>query len=146
MEFHIFKNQIADNVVRERLLALLSGFFGLLAVLLAIIGLYGVLAYTLQKRRTEMGVRVALGATSERMIWLVFQETAMLVGAGLAIGLTCSLAINRAAQALLFNISTTDPLVTIAAAILLGGAACLGSLLPAVRASRVDPIVALRAE
>jgi predicted permease len=146
MEFHVFQQQIADGLVRERLLAVLSGFFGVLAALLATIGLYGVLAYNAERRRSEIGIRMALGATRGQIIGLVVGEAALLVAVGVAIGLGCSLAVARTTASLLFGISAHDPFTFGAAAVVLGAAAGIGSLLPARRASRLDPMIALRDE
>jgi predicted permease len=146
MEFHIFQQQIADGLVRERLLAFLSGFFGFLAILLATVGLYGVLAYQTERRRNEIGIRMALGATRCQIIGVVVREVALLVVAGVLIGFACSVALARAASSLLFDISAHDPLTFAAAAAVLACAASIGSLLPALNASRSDPITALRDE
>ncbi len=146
MEFHVFRRQIADGLVRERLLAALSGFFGVLAALLAAIGLYGVLAYSTVRRRDEIGIRMALGATRGQIVGMVMKEAALLVTLGLMIGLACALALARVAASLLFGVSPRDPVSFGAAAMLLAAAAVLGSFLPARRASRLDPVAALRAE
>jgi ABC-type antimicrobial peptide transport system permease subunit len=146
MEFHVFQQRISDSLVRERLLATLSGFFGVLAGLLASVGLYGVLAYQTVQRRSEIGIRLALGATRGQIMQLVLKEAALLVLLGLAIGLFGSLAVARAATSLLFGISSSDPLHFGAAAIALGAAAAIGSVMPARRASRLDPMNALRDE
>ncbi|HEV3198988.1 MAG TPA: ABC transporter permease, partial [Bryobacteraceae bacterium] len=146
MEFRVFQRQISDSLVRERLLAALSGFFGVLAALLAGIGLYGVLAYRAVGRRNEIGIRVALGATRGQIVGLVVTEAALLVAVGLAIGLACSLAAGNAVASLLFGISARDPGRLGAAAIALAAAAALGSVLPARRAARLDPMAALRDE
>jgi ABC-type antimicrobial peptide transport system permease subunit len=132
--------------MRERLLAALSGFFGGLAALLAIIGLYGVLAYNTLRRRNEIGIRMALGATRSQIVGLVLKEAAALIFIGLVIGLAGSLALAQTAASLLFGISARDPRQLAAAAAALSAAATLGSLLPARRASRLDPMYALRDE
>ena len=146
MQFHVFAQTIADTLTRERLLAALSGFFGALAALLATIGLYGVLAYRAVRRRNEIGIRVALGATRSQIAGLVLREAALLVALGLAIGITGSLAAARVAESLVYGIAPRDPLRLLAAALALGGAAAAGSLLPARRAARLDPMAALRDE
>jgi predicted permease len=146
MQFQAFERRIADSVIRERLLAALSGFFGGLAALLAIIGLYGMLAYNTMRRRNEIGVRMALGATRGKIVGLVLKEAAVLIGTGLAIGLGGSLALAETAKVLLFGISARDPGQLGGAAAALVAAAALGSLLPARRASRLDPMNALRDE
>ena len=146
MQFGDFQQQISDSLTRERLLAALSGFFGALAALLATIGLYGVLAYNAVRRRNEIGIRMALGATRRQIVGLVVKEAALLVAAGLTIGAACSLAVGNVTASLLFGISPRDPLRLGAAATALAIAAAAGSLLPARRASRLDPMIALRDE
>jgi predicted permease len=146
MQFQIFQQIISDSLMRERLLAALSGFLGALATLLASIGLYGVLAYQTVRRRSEIGVRLALGATRGQVMQLVLKEAAVLVFLGLIIGLLGSLAVTQAAASLLFGISPRDALHLGAAAIALAAAAAIGSLIPARQASRLDPMNALRQE
>ena len=146
VQFQVFQQQIAESLMRERLLAALSGVFGALAAVLATIGLYGVLAYQTVRRRNELGIRVALGATRGQIVGLVVREAAMLVTLGLAIGLAGSLSAGNLAASLLFGISARDPWRLAAAALALAIAAGIGSLLPARRASRLDPMAALRDE
>ena len=146
VEVHRFQQIIADSLIRERLLAVLSGFFGLLAALLATIGLYGILAYQTVRRRNEIGIRLALGATRARVIQLILREAALLVSVGLLIGLVGALAIGEAASSLLFDISARDPFQLAAAALALAVAAAIGSIVPARHASRLDPMHALREE
>ena len=146
MQFQPFERRISDSLMRERLLAALTGFFGGLAALLATIGLYGVLAYNTLRRRNEIGIRMALGATRGQILALVLKEAAALTGVGLAIGLAGSLALAQTAASLLFGISARDPGQLGEAAAALLAAAAVGSLLPARRASRLDPMNALRDE
>jgi predicted permease len=146
MEFSVFQKRIEAGLVRERLMAALSGFFGALAALLATIGIYGVIAYVVARRRNEIGIRLALGSTRPQVIGLVMKEAAVLVAVGLGIGLAGSLALARFAASLLFGLQARDPLTFFAAALLLAAVAALGSFLPARRASRVDPMTALRYE
>ena len=146
MQFQVFQQQISDTLMRERLLAALAGFFGALAALLATIGLYGVLAYHVVRRRNEIGIRMALGATRGQIVGLVLKDAALLVSIGLVIGLVGSLVIAQTLTSMLFGISARDPLRLGAAAIALAAAAAIGSLLPARRASRLDPMIALRDE
>jgi predicted lysophospholipase L1 biosynthesis ABC-type transport system permease subunit len=145
MHFQGFERTISDSLMRKRLLAALSGFFGGLAALLAIIGLYGVLAYNTLRRRNEIGIRMALGATRSQIVGLVMKEAAALIFIGLVIGLA-GLALAETAASLLFGMSAHDPGQLGAAAAALSSAAGLGSLLPARRASRLDPMNALRDE
>jgi ABC-type antimicrobial peptide transport system permease subunit len=146
MEFEVFRQTISDTLTRERLLAALSGFFGVLAALLASIGLYGVLAYQTVSRHGEIGIRLALGATRGQVMQLVLKEAARLVLVGLVIGLVGSLALGQAVASLLFGISPRDPLHLAAAAVALAAAATIGSIIPALNAARLNPMDALRDE
>jgi len=146
MEFRVFQKQIEDTLLRERLMAALSGFFGALAVLLATIGLYGVIAYLVVRRRNEIGIRMALGASRAQVVGLIMKDAALLVAIGVAIGAVCSLALAQTAASLLFGLKAYDPLTFLAAALALAAVAALGSYLPARRASRLDPMTALRYE
>jgi predicted permease len=138
--------QLDDAVAQERLIATLAGFFGGLAVLLACLGLYGVISYTVSRRTSEIGIRLALGATRATVLGTVLKESVLLILIGLVIGVPLTLSVTRLVATMLFGIGSADPL-TLAAAIsmmvIVGGAA---ALLPARRASRVDPMVALRYE
>jgi predicted permease len=145
-QFTAFKQKISDSLMRERLLAALAGFFGVLAALLASIGLYGVLAYQTVRRHGEIGIRLALGATGGQIMQMVLREAAALVLAGLVIGVVSSLALGQAAASLLFGISPRDPVQLGAAAAALAAAAAIGSVIPTRNASRLDPINALRDE
>jgi len=146
MQFQVFQQRISDSLMRERLLAALSGFFGVLAALLASIGLYGVLAYQTVRRHSEIGIRLALGATRGQIAQLVLKQAALLVLVGLVIGLVGSLALGQAAASLLFGISPRDPLLLGVAAVALAVAAGIGSAITARYASRLDPMNALRDE
>ena len=133
-------------MVRERLLATLSSFFGGLALLLSCIGLYGLMAYTVAGRTVEIGIRMALGAHRPHIRWLVLREALWLSLTGLAVGVPLSLWMARYAKTLLFGVEASDPIsIALAAAVLIGVAA-LADYLPARRAARVDPMVALRCE
>jgi predicted permease len=138
---------VVDNqLMPERLVATLSGFFGALAALLAGIGLYGLTAYAVAQRTGEIGIRMALGAQRAAVQWQVMRETMMLVFAGALAGLGVTLTTSRVAVSLLYGVSPTDPLAITAAIGVLGVAAFLAGWIPARRASRVDPMVALRYE
>jgi putative ABC transport system permease protein len=135
---------VRNGLVRERLMAMLSGFFGALAALLASIGLYGVIAYVMQRRRSEVGIRLALGAQPGQVVRMVLREAAALVGAGVVAGAALAVLAGRGTESLLFGLSPTDGITFLIAATLLASVALLASALPALRASRVDPMLALR--
>ena len=140
------EEQLDDVLVQERLIAKLATFFGGLAVLLACLGLYGVVSYSVARRTNEMGIRLALGATSGGVLRMVLRESLWLVLIGVAIGVVATLVSTRFISSLLFGVSATDPVTVAGATLLLVLVAALASLLPALRASRVDPMVALRCE
>ncbi|HZF41248.1 MAG TPA: ABC transporter permease [Blastocatellia bacterium] len=137
---------ISRSLARQRLVARLAAFFGLLALLLACVGLYGVLSYAVARRTNEIGIRMALGARHRDALWLVLREALALVCAGVVIGLLASLAATRTASTLLFGLNPNDPPTIAAATLLLLAVAALAGYLPARRAARVDPMVALRSE
>ena len=146
VEVHTFTAQVEQMLVEERLMATLAASFGFLGLVLAVIGLYGLLAYTVARRTSEIGIRMALGADRRRVIAMVMKQAAGLLLVGLAIGAPSAFALTRLAQSLLFGLSPRDPATFAAAAILLAAAAVFGSFLPARRASKVDPMTALRCE
>jgi ABC-type antimicrobial peptide transport system permease subunit len=127
-------------------MANLSGGFGLLAGLLSALGLYGVMSYMIARRRGEIGVRMAMGASWSDILRLVFREAGRLVVIGLAIGVACSFGVSRYAESLLFGLKPNDAITLVAACALLMGTALLATLIPARRAVRLDPAVALRQE
>jgi len=138
--------QVDDSLFVERLIALLSAFFGLLATLLAAIGLYGVMAYAVARRTREIGIRMALGAERRNVLWLVMREVSLMAGIGIAIGLPCAYALGRLVESQLFGLSAKDPGILAIATVTLALVAMLSGYLPAERATRVDPMVALRYE
>jgi predicted permease len=145
-QFQAFQTQVQESLMRERLMATLSGFFGFLAAVLAIVGLYGVISYMVARRRGEIGIRIALGASRGEIVKLVAREAGMLIGAGLIIGTVLAAATARTANSLLYGLKPTDP-ATIAASIVgLALVAAAASLLPAMRAAQVQPMTALREE
>lgn len=146
MYFSDFHADVFEGLKRERLLAMLSGFFGALAALLAMVGLYGVMSYIITRRRNEIGIRVALGATRGQVISMVMREAVSLLLIGLAAGAFLSLAVSRSAQSLLFGLKAHDPLTLLSSVVLLAVVAALASFVPARRAAKVDPMVALRYE
>ncbi len=138
--------QVSESLFLERMVAILSAFFGLLATLLAGIGLYGVTVYSVVRRTREIGIRVALGATSSEVVCLVMREVALMTGLGVVIGLPIALALSRLARAGLFGLTPYDPLtITVATALLLL-VALLSGFIPARRATKVGPMAALRYE
>jgi predicted permease len=144
--FYNLHKMIDDGLLRDRLMARLSGFFGGLAVLLAIIGLYGVISYMVARRRNEIGIRMALGARRGQIIALVFREASLLLSLGLVIGVALALAMGKAADALLFGLKPHDVTTFILATASLAAVALAASYLPAIRASKLDPMEALRHE
>lgn len=146
LRFTTLATQIDESLTRERLLATLSGFFGALALLLATIGLYGVMSYNVARRRNEIGIRMALGAEQQRVLRMVLREVATLIGVGLALGVTAALATTRFVASFLYGIESTDPATLFLAAAVLALVAAIAGYLPARRASRLDPMAALREE
>jgi len=142
----VLKTRIRDGLARERLLAWLSGFFGVLAVGLVIIGLYGLVSYTTQLRRNELGVRLALGAQRRDILWLVLRQGLRLAIAGAVLGFVGALGLTQFLSSLLFELKPTDPATWLATTTLLIGVAMLAGWLPARRAARADVMQALRYE
>jgi predicted permease len=140
------RDQVDGSIVAERLVAKLSAAFGALALGLAVVGLYGLVAYVGAQRTAEIGIRMALGAGRADVRRLVVGETLRLIVAGLIVGVPAALAAARLLSAQLYEVAPTDPLALSAAVALLGAAAAGASYLPARRAARVDPCAALRAE
>jgi ABC-type antimicrobial peptide transport system permease subunit len=146
VRFRVLEVQMAQSVLRERLMASVSGAFGLLATLLSMLGLYGVMSYMVARRQNEIGVRVALGATKRQVIWLVLVEAGRLVAVGLIIGGLAALALGRYAESLLYGLQAGDTFTLGIACALLALTAAAASLVPARRALRLDPAVVLRQE
>jgi len=144
--YHTLSGDISRSLLRERLVATLSAFFGALAVLLAVVGLYGVMSYMVERRRNEIGIRMALGADGGDVTRMVMRDSATVLAAGLGIGVVLSLLSAQTAKALLFGVAATDPSTLVLAAAMLGGVAAAASYLPAWRASRLSPTQALRDE
>ena len=146
IEFRPFKAQVQESMLRERLMATLTSFFGFLAVLIAVIGLYGVISYMVARRRNEIGIRMALGAGRADILRMVLREAGVLLAAGLALGTGVTLAATKAVSSILYGLKPHDP-TTIAIAITgLGVVALAASYLPARRAAALAPMLALRDE
>jgi predicted permease len=138
--------QIDRSLVKERLMTRVLGCFAGLALLLALVGLYGVLGYAVTRRTHEIGVRFALGATRGAVLWSVLSESSKLIAMGVAIGVPAALALTRLFASLLFGVTPTDPWVLAGVVLSLFLVGMAAASLPAWRASRVDPLVALRYE
>jgi len=140
------ERQIDESLFNDKFLTLLSMAFALLAALLASLGLYGVMAYTVTRRNREIGIRMALGATRGGVSWLILREVVILAIIGLVVGLPAAYALGRFTESLLFGVKVGDPVVFVVAGLLLTGATLLGGYLPARKAASIDPLVALRCE
>lgn len=140
------EEQVDLSLRSERMVASLSLVFGALATLLAVIGLYGVMAYTVARRTREIGIRMALGAIQGNVIWMVMKDVLMLIGLGVAVGLPLAIGLSRLIQSQLFGLAPHDPITLTLATLGLTLVACLAGFVPALRASRVDPTRALRYE
>ena len=139
-------DQIDETISRERVFSALLVFFGGFALLLAGVGLHGVTSYAVARRTSEIGIRMALGAQRSSVVWLVLRQVIVLAIIGLVAGIPATVAAARTVRALLFDVEPTDPLSLIAGAVALSAVAIASGFLPAHRASRLDPLVALRTE
>jgi len=146
LESETLETHVSSSIARERLLALLSGFLGMLSLLLVAIGLYGVMAYSVTRRTGEIGIRLALGARPVTVLSMVLRESSVLVLAGVAIGVLAALALSRVVATLLFGVSARDAAAFAGAVGIMSVVALLATILPARRAAQVDPTVALRYE
>jgi predicted permease len=149
-DVHTLSEEMGAALVQQRMIAVLSSLFGALALLLACVGLYGLLAFALVQRTGEMGLRLALGAQRRNVVWMIVREAWLLVAIGIGVGAPAALAAARLAtnqiSGLLFRQEATDPVTIAAATVVLATVATFAAYLPARRASRIDPMVALRAE
>jgi predicted permease len=145
-ELKTVESQLDETLLSDHLIALLSAGFGLLATILASIGLYGVMAFVVVRRKKELGIRLALGAQPASVIWLVMREVLLLLGIGLAVGIPAAIAAGRYISAQLYGIQGNDPFIAVSTTVLLAVVSAAAGLIPARRASRIDPILALRYE
>jgi ABC-type antimicrobial peptide transport system permease subunit len=146
LEFRTLAQQVSDSMVQERLLAQLSGFFGSLALLLALIGLYGTVSYLVAQRRREFGIRLALGAEPGSILRLVMLDVISVVAVGLLAGIAISMAVTRLLQQLLFGIGPRDTVTLVVAVAALSVVALVAGCLPGRRATKINPMEALRYE
>jgi putative ABC transport system permease protein len=146
IEFHVFSAQVDAALKQDQLMATLTGFFGALAGLLAVIGLYGVISYTVAQRRNEIGVRMAMGAQRADVLRMVLRDAAAMVGIGLVVGAVLAFVSAKWAESMLFGLKPRDPVTYVACAVVLVAVAALASLIPARRAAQLDPWTALRDE
>jgi predicted permease len=148
LTFRPMNEQVSASMIQERIVAMLSGFFGALALLLAGLGLYGVTSYAVSRRQTELGIRMALGAAPEGVVRLVLARVAFLVGLGLMSGLALASGLVKVSAAfvegLLYGVRLTDPVTYVTAGVILAAIGALAGWIPARRASRIDPAVVLR--
>lgn len=146
ISFQSFSRQIAESVTQERLLATLSGFFGALGLLLAVVGLYGVMAYLVTRRQKEIGIRMSLGAQRGEILRLVLRDVGLVLALGLPIGVAAAAASSKFVKSMIFGLAARDVSTLAGAAIVLALVAFIAGYFPARRASRVDPMLVLREE
>jgi len=146
VQLQAFTAQVSRTLVQEQVMASLAAFFGVLALGLAAIGLYGLIAYRVLRRTGEIGIRMALGARRGDVLWLVLQDALRLVAGGVLFGLPAAWAASRLVSSMLFGVTATDPVTVSGALTLLSAAALFAAFIPAVRAARVEPMTALRNE
>jgi ABC-type antimicrobial peptide transport system permease subunit len=145
-EMRTEREQIAGSLGMERLFAALVTVFGVIAVVLAAVGLYGVMAFSVSRRTAEIGVRLALGARRRDVQWLVLRQSLQMTAVGIVAGLACAVELTGVAKKLLYEVTPNDPVTVVAAVVVMGTVAALAAWIPARRASRVDPMVALRGD
>lgn len=145
-ETRTLERQVAQSLSRERLVSAMTATFGTLATLLAVVGLYGVMSYTVSRRTREIGVRVALGAGAGTIRWLVIREVLVIAAAGVALGLPAAWWLARYVSTQLYGVAPTDPITFAGATALLTIVAGCAGLIPSGRAAKLDPTTALRSE
>src|SRR5262249_301024 len=138
--------QVSRSLSTERMLAMLSGAFGVTALLLSLVGLYGVMSFVVTRRTRELGIRIALGATGSRAIWMVLRDPTLLIAAGIAVALPCAALLGRLVQSQLFGVKAMDPGTLIQAILVLAAGTLGAAFIPAWRAAKVNPTAALRLE
>jgi ABC-type antimicrobial peptide transport system permease subunit len=144
--FQDYPGLVDRLLVRDRVVAGLAGFFGLLALLLATLGLYGVMAFAVARRRSEIGIRMALGAERTAIVTMILREASALIALGLAVGLALALVLAHTVRSLVFGLEPSDPLTIGVATFVLGLVGLAASYFPARRAARLDPVAALHQE
>jgi ABC-type antimicrobial peptide transport system permease subunit len=146
LNFSVFRTSVLEKLTRERLMATLSGFYGVLAAILAVVGVYGIISCMVVQRRNEIGVRIALGASKANILRMILREALVLLGGGLIAGTTLAAAAGRTAQAMLFGVKPTDWRTLALAIGSLTVIVIVASVMPAVRASAIPPMEILREE
>ena len=144
LEFVVFEKQVSESLGQERIVAVLTSFFGALALLLAMIGLYGVTAYGVARRQSEIGIRMALGADRGSVVWLVLRDLIVTLAFGTVVGVAVAVGAGKLVTSLLYGVRPVDPATLAGAAIVLAVATAFAGYVPALRASRLDPTSALR--
>jgi len=140
------QDRVNDNLFRERILAMLAGFFAVLACVLAAVGLYGVIAYTASLRTRELGIRIALGAARNDVVWIVMRDSVLVIGCGLLIGSALAYALGGIAASFMYGVAAHDPISLSVAVLVVVSVSILAAYIPARRASRLEPVAALRCE
>jgi predicted permease len=144
LQFRSMETQVSESLLQPRIVALLSSVFGALALMLAMVGLYGITSYTVTRRKGEIAIRMALGASREAVVWLMLRDVVALLAIGMAVGLAAAVAAGRLVTSLLFGVQPKDPVQLAGAAAILAAATAAAAYLPARRAARLDPMTALR--
>jgi ABC-type antimicrobial peptide transport system permease subunit len=145
-DLRTMEEQIDRSLVTERMIAMLATVFGVIATLLATVGLYGVMAYTVGRKTREIGIRMALGALGRDVVWMVMREVFLLIAGGIVVGFGAAILLTRYLEGQLFGLTPNDPVTLAAAGMLIMGVAAVAGYIPAFRASRINPIRALRYE